>query len=102
MPASKLVGHWVHSHEEDTDTEMVFRPANFAFPRSRGRISFELKADGSMVDHGIGAGDAATETRGTWSQPSTGVLAFIHGTEKKPARKLKIIRAEHDRLVMEK
>ena len=23
-----LQQHWMHSHEEDTDTEMVFRPAS--------------------------------------------------------------------------
>lgn len=81
---------------------MVFRPAEFAFPRSRGRTSFELKADGSMIDHGIGAGDAATETRGSWSEPASGKLAFFHGAEKKAERVLKIIRAEPDRLVLEK
>ena len=102
MPASPLARHWVHSHEEDTATEMVFRPATFAFPRSRGRASFELKADGSMIDHGIGAGDAGSETLGTWSAPSAGELAFFHGAAKQPARLLTIIRAERDRLVVKK
>jgi len=37
---------WVHSHEEDSDEEMVFRPAAYEFPPSRGRRSFELKPDG--------------------------------------------------------
>ena len=81
---------------------MVFRPAAFAFPRSRGRASFELKADGSLIDHGIGPGDAGTETHGTWSAPAPGELAFFHGAAKTPARRLKIIRTEHDRLVVEK
>ena len=81
---------------------MVFRPSEFAFPRSRGRVSFELKADGSLIDHGIGAGDAATETHGTWSAPSADELAFFQGAGKKPSRLLKIIRTEHDRLVVKK
>ena len=81
---------------------MVFRPAEFDFPRSRGRASFELKADGSLIDHGIGAGDAGTETHGTWSAPSPGALAFFHGAAKQPTRRLKIVRAERDRLVVEK
>ena len=102
MPASLLARHWVHSHEEDTDTEMVFRPADFAFPRSRGRASFELKKDGTLIDHGIGAGDASTETRGTWSAPSADEVAFFQGAAKKPSRLLKIIHAEDDRLVVKK
>ena len=102
MPASSLARHWVHSHEEDTDTEMVFRPAEFTFPRSRGRASFELKTDGTLIDHGIGAGDAATETHGTWSAPTAGEIAFFQGTAKKASRVLTVLRAEPDRLVVKK
>jgi hypothetical protein len=45
---------WVHSHEEDSDEEMVFRPAAYEFPPSRGRRSFELKPDGILAEGGIG------------------------------------------------
>lgn len=27
-----IAQHWVHSHEEDTAAEMVFRPASFELP----------------------------------------------------------------------
>ena len=45
----RLTGRWVHSHEEDTDDEMVFRSASsgYEFPRSRGREALELHPDGS-------------------------------------------------------
>ena len=45
----RLAGRWVHSHEEDTDDEMVFRSeaSGYDFPRSRGREAIELNADGS-------------------------------------------------------
>jgi hypothetical protein len=45
----QLQGRWVHSHEEDTDDEMVFRLASsgYEFPRSRGREALELHPDGS-------------------------------------------------------
>src|ERR1041384_5695638 len=46
--------HWVHSHEEDTDTEMVLRPAGYKFPPSRGRSSFELKPDGRTDELYVG------------------------------------------------
>ena len=52
-----LLQHWIHSHEEDTDTEMVFRPASFNFPPARGRKGFELSPDGTLIDYRIGPTD---------------------------------------------
>ena len=45
----RLQGRWVHSHEEDTDDEIVYRSAasGYDFPRSRGREALELHPDGS-------------------------------------------------------
>ena len=99
MKPENLIGHWVHSHEEDSPTEMIFRPANFSFPRSRGRTSFELLPE-SLIDHGVGPGDAATETRGTWSVLPDGELSLFHGTGKKPVRVLRVVSAQPDRLVV--
>jgi hypothetical protein len=62
-----LQGHWVHSHEEDTTNEMVFRPADRAFPRSRGRASIDLRPDGSYVESSPGPVDAPEETGGSWA-----------------------------------
>jgi hypothetical protein len=61
-----LPGRWVHAHEEDTDTEMVFRPAEFTLPPSRGRLSFEFRPDGRLVEWGIGPTDVPEEVEGTW------------------------------------
>lgn len=61
-----LLGHWVHSHEEDTATAMVFRPASFRFPPSRGRTGFELRGDHSLVEIALGAADVPTEATGRW------------------------------------
>jgi hypothetical protein len=46
---ARLEGRWVHSHEEDTADELVYRSASsgYAFPRSRGREALDLHADGS-------------------------------------------------------
>lgn len=46
---ARLEGRWVHSHEEDTADELVYRSASsgYEFPRSRGREALELHADGS-------------------------------------------------------
>lgn len=45
----RLAGRWVHSHEEDTADEMVFRSADYAFPPSRGREAIDLRPDGSYA-----------------------------------------------------
>ena len=40
---------WVHSKEEDTETEMVYRPSTYSFPPVRGgRVSLDIKPDGTF------------------------------------------------------
>ena len=60
----ELVGVWMHSHEEDTDSIMVFRPRQYTFPRTRGRDAMELRADGTCVWHGSGPDDRGRATLG--------------------------------------
>lgn len=41
---------WLHSYEEDTETELEYRPEtpeNFAFPPSRGRTGFTFLPNGN-------------------------------------------------------
>ena len=61
-----LLGRWVHSHEEDRAGEMVFRRPAYAFPPSRGRRSFDLAADGSLVESGPGPTDRTQQSHGNW------------------------------------
>lgn len=93
--------HWVHSHEEDSNTEMVFRPATFNFPRSRGRTAFELRPDGSLVEFGIGPTDRRQESKGTWKLEGE-KLSFYAGAESTPRRVLIILSADRDRLIIKK
>jgi hypothetical protein len=65
--AASLHGRWTHSHEEDTDTEMVFRPADNPFPPSRGRTSIDLRPDGTFVKRAPGPVDVPEETTGSWA-----------------------------------
>ncbi len=99
MKAQDLIGHWVHSHEEDRDGEMVFRPASFSFPRSRGRDSFELQKD-ALVQRGHGPGDAATVKGGTWSLSDDGKLTFFDDSGTKAARVLAVLSVAPDRLTL--
>jgi hypothetical protein len=64
--AAALHGHWVHSHEEDSEDELVFRPADYDFPRSRGRQSIELRPDGSYSERRPGPVDVPEESTGSW------------------------------------
>jgi hypothetical protein len=61
-----LAQDWVHSHEEDTPTCTVFRPAHFAFPPSRGRKGFHLRADGKLIVKKPGPADVPETAAGTW------------------------------------
>jgi hypothetical protein len=102
VPAGLLHRRWVHSHEEDSDTEMVFRPDTFDFPASRGRVSFELREDGTFLDRGIGPTDRSEEAAGTWQlEEGERVVLRQSGTEE-VRRRLEIASVEPDRLVLRK
>lgn len=61
-----LCQRWVHSHEEDSDTEQVYRPASFPFPPARGRTGLDLLPDKSCRRVGIAAADGSQVADGTW------------------------------------
>ena len=56
----------MHSHEEDTDDEIVYRSATsgYEFPRSRGREALELHPDGSYGGVVPGPADKPGRCRG--------------------------------------
>jgi hypothetical protein len=96
-----LQQRWIHSHEEDSDTEMVFRPASFAFPRSRGRAGFELKPNGAFINIGIAPTDGPQESTGTWTLDGSSLRLFAPSSST-PVRTLDILSASPDRLVVRK
>jgi hypothetical protein len=58
---------WLRSRNEDTDTEEVYRPAGYAFPRrERGRAGYRFNPDGTVQRVGIGATDVSDVASGTW------------------------------------
>ncbi len=97
-----LLQRWLHSHEEDTKTEKVYRPASFSFPPSRGRTGFELKRDHSCTRIGIAARDGASEEPGTWEIKEDGekqiALTFPSGNW----LILRVVAIDADRLVVRK
>lgn len=97
----KLRRRWIHSHEEDTDKEMVFRPAAFEFPPSRSRRSFELKPEGDLVEGGIGPTDRPLERQGSWELEDDDNL-ILRPDPSMPPRVMRIASVDEDRLVIEK
>jgi hypothetical protein len=95
-----LQGRWVHSHEEDTDDEMVFRPAAHPFPPSRGRTSFELRPDGTYVESSPGPVDIPEESAGSWSLEDDRLVLGAEGDL--PGHAWEITGAEADRLTVKK
>ena len=93
---------WVHSHEEDTETEKVYRPASFAFPRSRGRSAMALKPGGELVETGIGPTDRPQESAGTWKLDEDDTLSLYEKGKKKPVRTMKIVSLDKEKLVVRK
>ncbi len=93
-----LCRRWVHSHEEDTDTEMVFRPASFHFPPSRGRTSFDLRPDGTLLESAPGPVDVAEEAEGTWEFEGDDLVLNRPGGR----QVLRVAHADPDRLVVRK
>lgn len=91
---------WVHSHEEDTGTETVFRPATFAFPRSRGRASMDFKPGGDLIETGPGSDDRPRQRRASWKLVGSDTLVLYEKGGRKPARTMKIASLDKDRLVL--
>lgn len=96
-----LQRRWRHSHEEDKENVMVFRPASFEFPPSRGRRSFELKPDGSLVEGRIGPDDRPLENQGSWELEDDDRLVLRPAPSATP-RVMKIASVDENRLVIEK
>jgi hypothetical protein len=94
-----LAQRWVHSHEEDTDQEMVFRPASFNFPLSRGRRSIDIKPNGSVLESGPGPTDRTEIAEGAWKLAGDQLTLTGAG---KSNRQYRIMTVDPEKLVIQK
>jgi len=92
-------GRWVHVQEEDTEDEMVFRPAGTHLPPARGRMAFELRADGSFAESGLGATDVPEEATGSWELEGD-LITLSEGATQGVPREMEVVTAAEDRLVV--
>lgn len=107
MPAldQQLLGTWMHSREEDTATEQVYRPAGYDFPPARGRRGFELLPDSVCRRIGIAAADGPSREACTWrlapgAAGTRPVLTLSHARGQEET--LAIVSLDKERLVVEK
>ena len=62
----RLMGRWVHAHEEDDGDRVVYRASGYSFPPSRGRDAFTLDENGVVqIDH-PGPADRGESATGHW------------------------------------
>lgn len=101
MRPEQVSGRWVHAHEEDTEEEMVFRPAGADLPPSRGRRAIELRADGTYAEGGLGAADVPQEVTGTWGLVDDTITLSDGATQGVP-REMEVVAADAERLVVRK
>jgi hypothetical protein len=79
---------------------MVFRPASYPFPPSRGRTSFELRPDGSYVERSPGPVDVPVESTGSWSLEGDRLLLGADGDA--PGHAWEVAGAQADRLTLKR
>ena len=94
-----LVGHWVHSHEEDSEGVRVFRPRSFHFPPSRGRRAIDLRRDGTVGHTRPGPTDRRQASEGRWEIEGH-ALKLFPAPGARPTEVLRIASAAPDRLVL--
>ena len=81
---------WAHSFEEDNEVH-VYRPAQYEFPRARGRDGIEFKQDGTFVDWVVGPGHANRANTGKWQVNEEGNVKISFEDNTKPPLNLKIL-----------
>lgn len=82
-----------------TSGEHVYLPEALAKP-SRMCEGFELRADGTYCNIGSGPNDATVFSEGTWRLEEDAVL-MLRPAKSGHARKIRIVEASEERLVVE-
>ena len=93
-----LHGVWVHAREEDAGDETVLRPASYPLPPSRGRMSLDLRSDGTYTESRPGPVDLPVESGGAWALE--GDRLVLGGGGERPQRTWEVVAADDDRLVV--
>ncbi len=99
MKREQVCGRWLHVHEEDTEDQMVFRPADAELPPARGRMGIDLRPDGSFAEAGLGASDVPEEATGSWSVEGDTIM-LSEGASQGVPRTMEVVTADESRMVV--
>ena len=99
-----LINKWGHSHEEDAEGILVYRPHTYNFPLARGREWFEFKPDGSFIQYDIAPTDGNVTLPGTWKQDPGNDNALLITLDKEQANsyRMEVIELTKDMLKFKK
>lgn len=82
---NEIFRRWGHSFEESTSEITVYRPAEYEFPRARGRAGIEFKPDGAIIYWAIGPADKRLAFNGHWQIEGPGsVRVSFEGNVRTP------------------
>jgi hypothetical protein len=79
---------------------MVFRRPSHGFPPSRGRMSIDLRPDGTYTESAPGPVDAPVQSSGSWELEGDRLLLGAH--DDRAGHAWKIADVDHDRLTVQK
>ena len=93
---------WLHSHEEDTDSVSVYRPSDYNFPASRGRIGYEFRPEGELLYLGIAPADGTVDTNGHWAIESGNLVRIVVPSEGMSPLLLTVLSCDNDKLTVKR
>jgi hypothetical protein len=96
----RLVGEWVHHHEEDAGDRMVFVRGGTKLPASRGRRRLDLRARGVLAASVPGRTDAPEAMRGRWRLDGEGRLHLAFEAPERGDEEFRVEAVDADRLVL--
>lgn len=97
---NELFQRWTHSFEEDTSDTTVYRVADYAFPRARGRAGIEFQSNGTFIDWTISPADTQQSVNGHWQKEDDNRLLVYFETDVRSTRILEIVRCEGGVLIV--
>lgn len=91
---NEIFRKWGHSFEEDAGDVRAYRPAEFDFPRARGRAGIEFRPDGKFIEWAIGPGDAQKGIEGQWQVEGPGRMRVSFAGGARAPRVLEILQCD--------